>query len=91
MEAYLWAFVNIEQNNWAQLLPMAKFAYNNAKNASTGYTSFELNCKYHPCISYKKKEILNPRSKLKTVEELFSKLRELMIVYQQNFYHAQKL
>lgn len=26
---------------------MAKFAYNNAKNAGTGYTSFELNCDYY--------------------------------------------
>ena len=44
MEAYLQAFVNFEQNNWARLLPMAEFAYNNAKNASTGYILFELNC-----------------------------------------------
>ena len=48
MEAYLRAFVNFEQNDWARLLPMAEFAYNNAKNASTGHTPFELNCGYHP-------------------------------------------
>ena len=48
MEAYLRAFVNFEQNDWARLLPMAEFAYNNAKNASTGYTPFKLNCGYHP-------------------------------------------
>ena len=47
MEAYLRAFVNFEQNNWAKLLSMAEFAYNNAKNASTGHTPFELNCGYH--------------------------------------------
>ena len=40
MEAYLRAFVNFEQNDWARLLPMAEFAYNNAKNASTGHTFF---------------------------------------------------
>ena len=48
MEVYLQAFVNFEQKDWAQLLPMAEFAYNNAKNASTGFTLFELNCGYHP-------------------------------------------
>ena len=48
MKAYLWAFVNFEQNNWAWLLPMAEFAYNNIKNASTSFTLFELNCRYHP-------------------------------------------
>ena len=53
MEAYLQVLINYEQNDWARLLPMAEFAYNNAKNASTGPTPFELNCGYHPCISYK--------------------------------------
>ena len=38
---------------------MAEFAYNNAKNASTDFTSFELNYRYHPWVSYK--EDLNPR------------------------------
>ena len=53
IKAYLWAFVNFEQNDWARLLPIAEFAYNNAKNASTGYTPFELNYGYHPWVSYK--------------------------------------
>ena len=53
MEAYLQAFVNFEQNDWARLLPMAEFTYNNAKNASTGHTPFELNCYYHPRVSFK--------------------------------------
>ncbi len=44
MEAYLRAFVNFEQDDWARLLPMAEFAYNNAKNASTSHIPFELNC-----------------------------------------------
>ena len=53
---------------------MAKFAYNNVKNASTGYTLFKLNCGYYPCISYKEKEIFDPHFKLKTAEELSSEL-----------------
>ncbi len=48
MEAYLQAFVNFEQNDWARLLPMAEFAYNNAKNASIGHIPFKLNCGFHP-------------------------------------------
>ena len=31
---------------------MVDFDYNNAKNTSTGYTPFELNCGYYPRISY---------------------------------------
>ena len=52
MEAYLWVFVNFKQYDWARLLPMAEFAYNNIKNASTGHTPFELNCSYHLRILY---------------------------------------
>ena len=89
MEAYLQVFVNFEQNNYARLLPIAKFAYNNAKNASTGHTPFELTCGYHPCVSYK--ENLDSHSKLRTAEELSSELQELMTVCQQNFYHTQEL
>ena len=89
IEAYLRAFVNFEQNDWAQLLLMAEFPYNNAKNASTGYTSFELNCGYHPSVSYE--EDLDSRSKSRTAEELSSKLRELMTICQQNLHHAQEL
>ena len=59
---------------------MAEFAYNNAKNSSTDYTLFELNCGYYSCVFYEKKEIFNPRSELKIAEELFFELWELMIV-----------
>ena len=48
----LQAFVNFEQNNGAKLLPMAEFAYNNAKKASTGHTPFKLNWGYHPCVFF---------------------------------------
>ena len=89
MEAYLRAFVNFKQNDWAKLLPMAKFAYNNAKNASTGHTPFELNCGYHPRMSYE--EEVDPRSKSKSADELSAELRELMIVCRENLHHAQEL
>ena len=89
MEAYFSAFVNFEQNDWAQLLPIAEFAYNNAKNASTGFTPFKLNCGYHPQVSYE--EDLDPRSKSRTMKELSSELQELITVCQQNLHHAQEL
>ena len=89
MKAYFWAFVNFKQNNWARLLPMAEFAYNNAKNASTGHTPFELNCGYHPRMLYK--DNVNLRSKPKSADNLLAELRELMIVCRKNLLHAQKL
>ena len=68
---------------------MAEFAYNNAKNASTGYTPFELNCGYHPRVFFEKNT--NPRSRSKTAKKLSSKLRELITVCRENLHHAQKL
>ena len=73
MKAYLRVFVNFEQNDWARLLPMAKFAYNNAKNASTGHTSFELICGYHFRMSYE--EDVDPRSQSKSADELSAELK----------------
>ena len=89
MEAYLWVLVNFEQTNWAQLLLMAEFIYNNAKNASTGHTSFNLNSEYYLCVSYE--EDLDSRSKLRIAETISSKLQELMTVCQQNLDHGQEL
>ena len=68
---------------------MAEFAYQNAKNTSTGHTSFELNCGYSPWVFYE--EDLDPRSKLKTAEKLSFELQNLMTICQQNVYHAQEL
>ena len=54
MEAYLQAFVNFKQNDWAKLLPMAEFAQNNLKNSSTDHTPFELKLGYYPCVFLEK-------------------------------------
>lgn len=85
METYIQAFDNYEQDNWARLLPMAEYANNNAKNARTGHISFELNCGYHPRISY---EEADPRSQLKSADRLANKLKNLMTVYKDKFLHA---
>ena len=89
MEAYLRAFVNFEQNDWAKLLPMAEFAYKNARNISTDHIPFELNCGYHPWMLYE--EDGDPRSQSKSADKLSAELRELMIVCRENLYHAQEL
>ena len=53
IEAYLRAFVKYKQDNWARFLPIAEFAYNNAKYAIMKYTPFKLNYGYHSRFSYK--------------------------------------
>ncbi len=89
METYLRTFVNWDQDNWTRLLPIAEFAYNNAKNASTGHTPFELNCGYYPRVSFE--EDVDSCSRCRFANELAEELRELMEVCCQNLLHAQEL
>ena len=42
LETYLRFFVNNQQDDWAVYLPLAEFAHNNWKNASTGESPFYL-------------------------------------------------
>ncbi len=86
MEAYLRAFVNWEQDDWAMLLQMIEFAYNNAKIASTGHTRFELNFGYHPKVSFELD--VDPYSKSCSANKPVKKLRELMEVCCQNLLHT---
>ena len=57
---------------------MAELVYNNANNASTGYTLFELNCGYHSWMLYEND--IDPHSQSKSTDELSTELRELIIV-----------
>ena len=68
---------------------MAEFAHNDAKNASTGHTLFELNCGFHPWASYK--EVVDPRSKSKAADKLATQLRELTTICRESIQHAQEL
>jgi hypothetical protein len=48
LEEMLRAYVTYKQDQWDEYLPAAEFAYNNSKQASTGFTPFELDCGQHP-------------------------------------------
>src|SRR4029077_11909890 len=51
LEQYLRIYSNYQQDNRAELLPLAEFAYNNAPSATTGVSPFFANKAYHPNIS----------------------------------------
>ena len=89
MEAYLQAFVNFEQNDWARLLPIAKFTYNNVKNTSIGRRTFELNYDYYLHVFFE--EDTDLCFWLKRADKLLTKLKKLMIICWKNLHHAQKL
>jgi IS30 family transposase len=48
LEQYLQIYCNYQQRNWVSLLPIAKFAYNNAPSATTGVSPFFANKGYNP-------------------------------------------
>jgi hypothetical protein len=50
LEQYLHLYVNYDQDNWAALLPLAEFAYNNAPHSSTNMSPFFATYGYHPTL-----------------------------------------
>ena len=68
---------------------MAEFTYNNTKNTSISYIPFELNCGYHPKVFFE--ENVDFCSKSCSANKLAEKLRELIEICCQNFFHAQEL
>ena len=48
IKAYLWVFVSHRQDDWADWLPLAEFAYNNHVHSATRHTPFELDSGQHP-------------------------------------------
>ncbi len=50
IEAYLQVFVSHQQDDWADWLLLAEFAYNNKVHTATCQTLFELDTRQHPCL-----------------------------------------
>ena len=51
LEQYLRMYVDYQQSDWASLLPMAEFSYNNSQHSATTLTPFFANYGYHPRMS----------------------------------------
>ena len=50
LEDMLRIYTSYKQDNWDDYLPAAEFAYNNSKQASTGFSPFELDCRFTPLM-----------------------------------------
>jgi hypothetical protein len=42
IEHFLWSYVKSDQADWLRWLPLAEFAYNNAKHSTTQKSAFQL-------------------------------------------------
>ena len=79
LEQYLRVYCNYQQDNWADLLPLAEFAYNNAPSATTGISPFFTNKGYHPNISiYPERDLTSTRARefVVDLDELHQELRK---------------
>jgi transposase InsO family protein len=52
IQEYLRAYCIEQPNSWAKMLPLAEFAYNNSKHATTGISPFYAVYNFHPEIYY---------------------------------------
>jgi hypothetical protein len=71
LEQYLRFFCSERQNNWADLLPMAEFQYNNHIHSSTQQTPFMLNCGQHPRMGFKPQQ----PSRLESANEFVDQMK----------------
>jgi hypothetical protein len=62
LEAYVRAFCSYDQNDWADILPFAEYAYNNSASSATNFSPFYANYGFHPRTSWGKEpeDIKNP-------------------------------
>ncbi len=51
LEQYLYIYYNYQQNNWSDLLLLAKSIYNNTPSATTSVSVFFTNKDYHISIT----------------------------------------
>src|SRR3981189_2744602 len=56
MEQFLRVFINEQQNDWEELLPLAEFAYNNHSHSSTQDTPFMLDTRRHPRMGFEPRQ-----------------------------------
>ena len=87
LEQYLRMYCDYQQTDWASLLPMAEFSYNNSKHSATTLTPFFANYGFHPSMSLLPP---SPASKTPAADSYVQRLREAQIVLQRELLKARK-
>src|SRR5258708_12585771 len=91
LEQYLRAYMNYQQDNWAPLLPLAEFAYNNVASATMGVSPFFTNKGYHPRLTM---DPIAPSSSLEAqcyvtdLDQLHSQLKASIVEAQERYQRA---
>ena len=72
LDQYLWLFVNEQQDDWYDLLPMAEFQHNNHVHSATQQSLFLLDTGRIPRMGFKPQQ---NHSDLETVNEFTERMR----------------
>ena len=89
VEGYLRAYTSLEQMNWAKLLPVAAFAYNNSMNHSLRMPPFRALYGYDPEFHVDIADDV-PNGEVPAAKDRVKKLHELRQGLRDQFLTAQK-
>lgn len=90
LECYLRSYVNYEQSDWAMLLASAEYACNNAKNATTKKTPFEMVLTFQPTVG-KNLDIPHPQYEMLSAKERAARVLDAQRELKASWEHAQSL
>jgi hypothetical protein len=89
IEDMLRAYVSQRQDDWDHHLTAIEIAYNNSKQASTGFSPFYLNSGQHPTLPLNGPTALSEQSSNASVEDLLERLSKALSDAQENVERAQ--
>ena len=87
LEHHLRIYCDYQQTDWANLLPLAEFSYNNSRHSGTTLSPFFANYGFHPRMSLLPS---SPDSATPTADSYVSQLREAQTALQQELLKARK-
>src|ERR1700743_299860 len=88
LEQYIRMYCNYQQDNWAPLLPLRGFVYNNTPTSTTGVSPFFANKGYNPSVTvHPERDLTSARARefVTDLDELHSELRRQMAAAQKRY------
>ena len=87
LEQYLRIYCDYQQTDWASLLPLAEFSYNNSKHSATTLSPFFANYGFHPSMSLLP---TSPHSATPAADSYVQNLQQAQVVLQRELLKARK-
>ena len=83
LEQYLRCYCDMEQSNWAALLPMAEYAHNNSIQKSTGTSPFQI--VYGRCPEIRFEDETTGEGRVPAAKDRIMKIKELQAILAENY------